>query len=149
MESKQKVTTDGKHCGLCAYFREDGRCGNPREQNQERGYFEVACSSYDSGDPSASASPMALKTLFQSDTSAAVTAVLSFLRMKWLAALTDSSVCVNHVNRKCPAELARLSVKVKSKPKDHDNEIFPIVPHFGSSPSCCGAGEARQVRRSS
>jgi len=63
MESKPpKVTTNGKHCGLCAYFREDGRCGNPRELNRERGYFEVACSGYDSGEPDAAASPTAPKT---------------------------------------------------------------------------------------
>ena len=113
-----------------------------------RGYFEVACGQYEDG----SVAPIpkgATLARVPAGHLPAVTAVLSFLRMKWLAALTDSSVCVNRVNRKCPAELARRSVKVKSKPKDHDNEIFPFVPHFGSSPSYCGAGEARQVRRSS
>ena len=47
--SSSKVTLTGEHCGKCIYFRDTGRCGNPRQENRMRGYFEVACGQYEEG----------------------------------------------------------------------------------------------------
>lgn len=57
MESNTPRTTiTGNHCGKCIYFRELGRCGNPREANRLRSYFEVACHEYKEATPIALAS---------------------------------------------------------------------------------------------